>query len=212
MEQGNYVFIVDDYFFSPSLISQPAKYDGYLETILVSNGTIKDRINKLASDILLSSDGNDLVLLCVLRGAFRFCKNLVQSLENLLINSTQQVNLEFIRARSYVNDVQLDVTVEGLDYLDLTGKYVVIVEDLVDKGKTLLTVSQIINAKSPASLKIVVLAYKRNPENHFIVPDFIGFSIPDKWIVGYNIDYNGHFRDYPHIAVLNDLGKEKFRS
>lgn len=194
------------------MIQIPSKYQGYLESTLVSSGTIKDRIRKLSLDIISSSNSQHLVFLCVLRGAFRFCKDLIEEIEKSMLDYQFCHVVEFIRARSYVNDVQGDVTVEGLDHLDLAGKNVIIVEDMVDRGKTLARIFEIVREKNPASLRCAVLVYKRNPVNTFIVPDFIGFSLPDKWIVGYNIDFNGHFRDLPHIGVVNEEAKEKFSS
>jgi hypoxanthine phosphoribosyltransferase len=211
MEQGNYIYISDTYELNPSLVSGNPKYAEYLKNILVTNGGIKDRIRKLSENILSEFQGQELIFLCVLRGAFRFCKDLVDRIEEDSARYDISHCVEFIRARSYVNDTQEEVTIEGIDHLKLEGKNVIIVEDMVDRGKTLAKVSDLIRQKNPASLKIVVLAYKRNPENTFILPDFIGFSLPNEWIVGYNIDYNGHFRDFQHVAVLNDKGKDAFR-
>ena len=212
MEEGRYIYISDTFNLSPKMIQIPEKYQGYLESTLVSHGTIKDRIAKLAEDIVSSSPSQDLIFLCILRGAFRFCNDLMVEIGNYLHSTDHTHVVEYIRARSYVNDSQEEVTVEGLESLNLRGRHVIIVEDMVDRGNTLLKLSEIIRAKEPASLRIAVLAYKRNPVNTFIVPDFIGFSLPNKWIVGYNIDYNGHFRDLSHISVVNDEGKVAFRS
>ena len=180
MEPGNYIFISDSYSLNPGLVGITSKYRGYLESILITNGTINDRIQRLAYDILQDAIGKNVVFLCVLRGAFRFCKDLIEKIDQRIEDSSSSYKLDFIRARSYVNDTQEEVIVEGIDSLNLEGKDVIIIEDMVDKGKTLLKLSQEIKAKNPASLKIAVLAYKRNPENTFIMPDFIGFSLPDK--------------------------------
>jgi hypoxanthine phosphoribosyltransferase len=209
---GDYIYVADDEGIPPDQLIIPPKYQGYIETILISSSSIKDRVRKLAEDILKQLPTEEIYFLCVLRGAFRFCKDLVEKIEKLNHFSDNIHILEFIRARSYVGDQQEEVVVEGLEGLNLEGKNVVIVEDMVDKGKTLMKVLEAVNQVRPKTVKVCVLVYKRNPENTFIMPDYIGYSLPNKWIVGFNIDFNGHFRDLPHIGVLNDRGKAEFRS
>lgn len=208
--QGNYIYIDDQFYLNPDLVVVPDRYNGYLETILITNGGVRDRTKKLAYDIVKEFSGEKIVFICVLRGAFMFFKDLVDKAHKVTKGDFSHA-VEFIRAKSYNNDVQNEVTVEGISNLDLEGKNVVIVEDMVDSGKTLAAVTDIIRSKNPKIVKVCVLAYKRNPKNVHIMPDYIGYSIPDKWIVGYNIDYNGHFRDLSHVAALNDQGKVHFR-
>ncbi|OMJ93301.1 hypothetical protein SteCoe_3767 [Stentor coeruleus] len=210
--KGNYIFIADEDTLSPNMVQISRKYKPFLKNILITNRTIKDRIKNISQNILNDCPNQEIIFICVLRGAFRFCRDLLKRVEKDSYQSQCVHRLEFIRARSYVNDVQEEVVIEGLDILDLKNKSVVIIEDMVDKGKTLMKVREAIWKKEPSSLKICVLAYKRNVENVYVVPDYIGFSLPDEWIVGYNIDYNGFFRDMPHVAVLNDEGKVHFRS
>ena len=208
--KGNYIFIDNDYYLSPDLVTVSERYNGFLETILITNGGVRDRTKKLAHDIVKEFHGEQIVFICVLRGAFMFFKELVDKAHKVTKGDFSHA-VEFIRAKSYNNDVQNEVTIEGLSSLDLEGKNVVIVEDMVDSGRTLAAVTEIIRGKNPKILRVCVLAYKRNLQNVHIVPDYIGYSIPDKWIVGFNMDYNGHFRDLSHIAVLNDQGKVHFR-
>ncbi|CAG9313739.1 unnamed protein product [Blepharisma stoltei] len=211
MEKGPWIFVEDDGYVSPSLYSVPSHYSPYIGGIFVPRGMIQDRIKKIAEDVINYFQDHPITILVVLRGAFRYAKDLIEAIDAMPNPNFRHYNLEFIRARSYVNNVQQDVLVEGLDQLDLTGKHVLIVEDLVDRGKTLSRVAEIVREKNPADLKISVLAYKRNPINQWVVPDFIGFSLPNDWIIGYHIDYNNHFRDLPHICKLNEAGIEKFR-
>lgn len=211
MEKGPYIFVNDEDYVIPSLFSIPSHYAPYIGGVFVSKGLIQDRIKKISEDVMNHFQDNPITILVVLRGAFRYAKDLIEAIDSLPNPNFRHYNLEFIRARSYVNNVQQEVVVEGLDSLDLEGKHVLIVEDLVDRGKTLSRVVELVRAKNPADLKISVLAFKRNPVNQWIVPDFIGFSLPNDWIIGYHIDYNNHFRDLPHICKLNDHGIEKFR-
>lgn len=211
-KRGNYIYIADEDTLSPDMVSVSRKYKPYLKNILITNRTIKDRIKNISQNILDDFQNQEIIFICVLRGAFRFCRDLLKRVEKDSYQAQCVNKLEFIRARSYTNDVQEEVLIEGLDILDLKDKYVVIIEDMVDKGKTLMNVRDAVLKKEPSSLKICVLAYKRNTENIYVIPDYIGFSLPNEWIVGYNIDYNGFFRDMPHVAVLNEEGKVHFRS
>lgn len=99
-------------------------------------------------------------------------------------------DIQFIRVRSYVNECSDVVTIVGLEQLNITDKPVLIVEDLVDSGKSLARTLATIRNLNPSDVRIATLAYKRNPENTLVVPDFIGFSLPNDWLVGYHIDYN----------------------
>lgn len=208
--KGNYIYVPDDFYLNPDLFVVPDRYNGFIETVLITRGSVQDRTKKLAQDVVRDFPNEPIVFICVLRGAFMFFKSLVDKAHKATKGNFSH-SIEFIRAKSYTNDVQLDVTVEGLSSLSLEGKNVVIVEDMVDSGRTLAAVTEIIRQKSPKNLKVCVLVFKRNTKNVNIVPDYIGFSIPDKWIIGHNMDYNGHFRDLPHISVLNDEGKVHFR-
>lgn len=210
--QGNYIYVQDGAYTSAEMVNIPQKYKAYIDLVFISKGQITDRIAKLAEDITNESQSKSICLIVILRGAFRFAKDLVDAIDLACYKEQFYYTLDFIRAKSYVNETQHDLVLEGLDSLDLAGKEVVIVEDLVDSGKTLSKVAEIIRAKNPASLKISVLIYKRNSINQFIVPDYIGFSVPNEWIIGYHTDYNNYFRDLPHICLLNDAGKEEFRT
>lgn len=212
MDSSKCIFIPDDYFLDPKLFVVPKKYEGYLETLLISRGAIRDRTKQVTRKIVADFQNEAITFICVLRGAFKFFDYVVHFANKASAGTGTHHSIEFIRAISYVNDQQTDLILEGLDSIEIEGKNIVLVEDMVDRGKTLAGVSEIVRSKNPKSLKICVLSYKRNPINTFIVPDYIGYSLPNKWIVGFNIDYNGYFRDLPHIAVINDEAKEKFRT
>ena len=209
MDQGDFIFINDDESTPASMVSIPRRYDRYLDKILVNSGLIHDRIAKLAEDISKLYQAESLTILVVLKGGSRFAKDLVDALDRT--SGLSRYNLEFIRMKSYENERQNEIQVEGLEKIDLLGKNVLIVEDLVDSGKTLQRLRDILAARQLKTLRIAVLLYKRNPLNNLIAPEIIGFSIPNLWIVGYNMDYNERFRELNHIALLNDQGKEAFR-
>jgi hypoxanthine phosphoribosyltransferase len=203
------IFIPDNQTVPSSLLYVPTKYQKYIDDILINYGLIQDRIAKLAENITKIYDGSSLTILVILKGAFKFAKDLTDEIDK--VKSSLEYNLEFIRVKSYENESQNEIQVQGLDKINIEGKNVLIVEDLVDSGNSLNKLKTLITEKQPASFRIAVLLYKRTLANTLIMPDIIGFSIPDRWIVGYNMDYNEKFRDLQHIAILNDLGKEDLR-
>lgn len=208
MEQGECIFIPDGEYIPAEFLSIPKKYNGFVDKILTSHGLIVDRIHKLAQKINEMYEGQHLVILVLLKGAFRFAKDLTNSIDGF--ENSVNYNLEFVRVKSYENDVQHEINIQGLENINVEGKHVLIVEDLSDSGNTLSKVKSILLEKRVASIKVSVLFFKRNPKNTFIVPDLIGFSIPNEWIVGYGMDYNEAFRDFSHVGILNDKGKENF--
>ena len=134
----------------------------------MTRGLIKDRVKKLAEDID-SHFGNDaLTCLVVLRGAFRFAKDLIKEMEDVHTGQLRQLDVEFIRARSYQANQRKELKLEGIDGLNLAGKKVLVIEDLVDSGNTLSNLVRQLRELEPADLRVVALTYKRNPENTFI--------------------------------------------
>jgi len=209
--EGNYIFIEECGITTPNLVHIPEFYEPYVSSVLVPKGLIKDRIQKLAQLIETEYRGKHILMLVVLRGAFRFAKDLIQHIDKMPKQESSQYSLEFIRARSYRNEEQHEIELEGIDNLTIENKDILILEDLVDSGRTLQKIKEKLLLANPRSLRIACLAYKRNPLNTFIVPEYIGFSLPDQWIIGYHIDYNDYFRDISHICVLNDQGKDRFK-
>jgi len=209
MERGEYIFVADDHYIPSEFLSIPKRYVGFVDKILVNNGLIVDRIHKLAQEINQIYAGQHLVILVLLKGAFRFAKDLTNSIDGF--ENSVTYNLEFVRVKSYENDVQHEIKIQGLENINLEGKHVLVVEDLVDSGNSLTKVKEILSGKGLANLRVSVLFFKRNPINTLIVPELIGFSIPDEWIVGYGMDYNEAFRDFNHVGVLNEIGKEHYR-
>ena len=222
MERGNWIYVEDSHRRDNHEFSIPARYLPYVDGIYVNRGTIKDRIRKLAEDIAAYFGDKTITILVVLRvttiqGGFRFSKDLVAALDNLPLTSTKPYEMEFIKAKSYENDTSSGtVTITGLEGISLQNKHVLVVEDLIDTGRTLRALVSKLREYEPADLKITTLIYKRNEENCGFLPDFLGISVPNEFIVGYHMDYNDvrfmqYFRDFPHLARVNELGKETFR-
>jgi len=118
-------------------------------------------------------------------------------------NTYRPYDLEFIRVKSYTNDQQTGVTISGLDIATLRGKDVLIVEDMVDSGKTMQKLLETLGSVGCASLRVTTLVVKRNPLGTGFIPDFVGFSLPNDWIVGYHTDYNdvSEYVDFPRFGA-----------
>lgn len=204
------VVVADKAGLDPKLLSMPPLYQvpftqEFMESVLVPHGLIEDRIKKIAFDIREAYGDRTITMLVILRvlitqGAFRYAKDLVDAMDKLQYSRTtyRPYDLEFIRVRSYTNDQQTGVTISGLDIATLRGKDVLIVEDMIDSGKTMQMLLETLGAVGCASLKVTTLVVKRNPLGSGYMPDFVGFSLPNDWIVGYHTDYND-------VSCISDL-------
>ncbi|KAK8734666.1 hypothetical protein OTU49_005923 [Cherax quadricarinatus] len=94
--------------------------------------------------------------------------------------------------------------------VSLSGRNVLVVEDIIDTGKTMEKLLAILKNHQPKSVRVASLLVKRKSDSTGYRPDYCGFEIPDKFVVGYALDYNEYFRDLNHICVINDSGKKKY--
>ncbi|KAM9647043.1 phosphoribosyltransferase domain-containing protein 1 isoform 3-T3 [Morphnus guianensis] len=179
--------------YSLDLFTYPQHYYGDLEYVLIPHGIIVDRTERLAKDIMQDIGDNDIVVLCVLKGGYKFCADLVEHIKNLSRNSERFISMkvDFVRLKSYHN--------------------VLIVEDIVGTGRTMKVLLNNIEKYKPKMIKVASLLVKRTSRPDGYRPDYYGFEIPDLFVVGYALDYNEHFRDLNHICVINDHGKAKYR-
>jgi hypoxanthine phosphoribosyltransferase len=123
------------------------------------------------------------------------------------------MSFEFIKVKSYENDHstgQIRISMSEEDLLSLKGKDLLIVEDIIDTGATMSTLIDMLKRYEPARIRVVSLLLKRTQRKHHYIPDYVGFSIPDLFVVGYCLDYNEVFRDLDHIAVISEIGKIKY--
>ncbi|XP_044524833.1 hypoxanthine-guanine phosphoribosyltransferase-like [Gracilinanus agilis] len=191
----------------------PKHYAQDLEKVLIPHGLIMDRTERLAQDVLKEMGGSPIVALCVLKGAYKFFADLLDSMETLNRNRDQSnpVTVDFIRLSSYCNDQSTGtVTVMGgADLSSLTGKNVLIVEDIIDTGKTMQTLLSLVEQHQPKVVRVASLLVKRSPQSGGYRPDFVGFEIPDRYVVGYAFDYNDYFRDLNHICTLSETARDK---
>ncbi|KAI8967699.1 phosphoribosyltransferase-like protein [Mycotypha africana] len=191
----------------------PTHYEKDVSSILIPHGVIMDRVNKLARLIVDEATG-PLVVCCILKGGHQYFADLVNAVKKLTNKEgkTVPLSLEFIRVKSYKNDKSEGVTLSISDdeCKEFQGKNLLIVEDIIDTGATMVRLLKKLEEFSPKSIKVTSLLIKKTPKSNGYIPDYVGFSIPDEFVVGYALDYNEYFRDLDHICVISDHGKKAY--
>jgi hypoxanthine phosphoribosyltransferase len=166
--------------------------------VLISADEIRVRVQALAQEIHRDHpDGVHLV--CVLKGAFVFLSDLARALPG-------ECSLDFMALSSYGKSTKSSGQVQLIKDLDsdLEGRHVVIVEDIVDTGLTLTYLQQVLRARSPRTLRTACLLSKPSRRKVDVKVEYIGFTIEDKFVVGYGLDYAEQHRNLPYIAVIGD--------
>lgn len=209
-------FISDDLSMDVNHFYLPAHYTDSLQEILVPHGMIVDRVEKLAADITSDYNGHTIHLICVLKGGSTFFYDLCAALRRMHDYSNQNYipyTFDFIRVKSYEGTESTGkVEISGMDVKTLEGKHVVFVEDIIDTGLTMTSLMAHMNEfVKPKSVRVASLVEKRTSRSCGFKGDYVGFSIPDKFIVGYCLDFNEVFRDLNHIGVISKEGFEKFK-
>ncbi|XP_051542830.1 hypoxanthine-guanine phosphoribosyltransferase-like [Myxocyprinus asiaticus] len=209
--------VIDDGWpgYNLDLFNYPEHYHGDLECVYIPHGVIMNRIECLARDILEDLGHQDMILLCVLKGGFKFCSDLVESIkaQSCSANKILTTRVEFIRSKSYLNDQSTeDLHIIGPEDLSmLKGKNVLIVEAIVDTGKTMRALLQHVDSFQPKLVKVAGLLVKRLPHGAATLPDYVGFVIPNRFVVGYALAYNEYFRELNHICIISETGKLKYK-
>lgn len=208
------VYVEDDATFDKSQFLVPHHYLDSLESVMLPHGLITDRVEKLAQDIRYAYEGETVHLLCVLKGGSAFFHDLVEKLRLFhKYNKCDYVpfTFDFIRVKSYDGTKSTgNVQVSGADLTKFRGKNLLLVEDIIDTGRTMAKLVPMLQEYAPASVRVASLLEKRNPESCGFKADFVGFNIPDKFVVGYCLDYDEIFRDLDHICIINDKGIAKY--
>jgi hypoxanthine phosphoribosyltransferase len=195
----------------------PPHYIADISSVLIPKGMIVDRIEKLAMDIHEHYNGETVHLVCILKGSRGFFSQLCNFLNKIHKYNKGHKNPPYIehyvRLKSYQNTNSTDKVQMISDELgELTDKNLLLVEDIIDSGKTLsFFLKELIADIKPKSIKIASMLEKRTLKSIGIKADFVGFSIPDVFIVGYCMDYNEYFRDLDHLAIMGESGIEKYK-
>lgn len=165
--------------------------------VLIDQQELAARIADLAREIRQDSPSGQLHFVCVLKGAFLFLGDLIRAMEG-------HVTIDFMACSSYGAGTTSSGEVRLSKDLDsgLEGRDVIIVEDIVDTGLTLHYLQEILLARSPRSLRTACLLSKPSRRKIDVKVDYVGFTIEDRFVVGYGLDYDEQYRNLPYIGVL----------
>jgi len=167
--------------------------------VLISTQNIQDKIKELGAAIARDYAGQNPLLIGVLKGACTFLSDLMRAADIPL-------SVEFIAISSYGTEMRTSGEVRILKDLDVAieGRHILVVEDIVDTGLTLSYLLANLKSRGAASVKLAALLDKFERREKEVPIDYLGFKIPDKFVVGYGLDYAERYRNLPFIAVLND--------
>lgn len=169
-----------------------------IKEVLFSREQIAQKVKELGQQISADYKGQDLVLVCVLRGASVFFSDLIREID-------ADLTIDFIATSSYGASTKTSGEVKMTKDLTspIAGKHVIIVEDIVDSGLTLKYVKRLFEARNPASVKICAILDKPEGRKTELVPDYFGFTVPNVFIVGYGLDYAERYRQLPEVCILD---------
>lgn len=167
--------------------------------VMISEEQLKSKVYELAKKIEKDFAGEELLVVGILKGASVFVADLIRCID-------LDVNIDFMSVSSYGNSTESSGTVKILKDLDvdIEGKNVLIVEDIIDSGLTLSNLVDTLKTRNPKSLTLCTLLDKPQRRKSNIHVDYVGFVIEDKFIVGYGIDYAEKYRNLPYIGVVGE--------
>ena len=168
-----------------------------IQEILFTEEQLKNRVSEIARQIETDYAGKEIMLISVLRGSFIFMADLCRAID-------LPCTLDFMSVSSYgtgtTSSGQVQITKDLTE--DITGRHVVVIEDILDSGNTLYFLKQYFLTKGAASVSICTLLDKPSRRTKAIEADYTGFEVPDEFVVGYGLDYCQKYRNLPYIGVL----------
>jgi len=169
-----------------------------IDRILVDEETLQARVKELGQIVSTEYEASDLILICVLKGGVAF-------LTDLMRHITVPHEIDFLAISSYgagqresTGAVRLIMDLKA----DIAGRDVLIVEDIVDSGRTMEYLQRTLGARQPASLRICTLLSKPSRREIDVPLDYVGFEIPNEFVLGYGLDLDEKYRNLPYVAVL----------
>jgi hypoxanthine phosphoribosyltransferase len=171
--------------------------DDDMAEVLITAEQLEQRVAELGEQITADYAGRRLLLVCVLKGAVLFLVDLARQIQLPL-------EIDFMAISSYGASTQSSGIVRILKDLEdsVEGQHILVVEDIVDSGLTLDYLLRSLAARGPASIKVCGLLLKERPRELPVTIDYVGFTIPDKFVVGYGLDFAERYRNLPYIGVL----------
>ena len=168
-----------------------------VERILFTQEELARRVGELGEQITADYAGKEVAVASVLRGSYIFMADLTRAIQ-------LPITVDFMAVSSYgsgtVSSGQVEIKKDLSDSIE--GKDLIIVEDILDSGNTLYYLMDVLRARKPASIRICTLLDKPERRSKPIAADYVGFSIPDAFVVGYGLDYDEKYRNLPYVGVL----------
>ena len=167
-----------------------------LSEIMIPPDEIASMVTRVAEEINKDYKGEELIVVGILTGAFVFTADLVRELDMPVI-------VDFMQVKSYVGDKSTGtLTIKRDMSTDIKGKNVLIVEDIIDTGNTLKALKEMLLQREPKSLKICTAFDKPSRRVNDLTPDYNGITVPDEFIVGYGLDYDGAYRNLKEVRIV----------
>lgn len=167
-------------------------------SVLIPEKEIEKKLDEIVEQISKDFEGKTITLICVLKGAVMFMVDIAKKIK-------QPVEMDFMDVSSYgentfsSGNIRINKDLEN----SIEGKHVLLIEDIIDSGRTLHYLIEYLKAKKPASLKLCTLLDKPERRVFDVDVDYVGFEIPDDFVVGYGLDYAQRYRNLPYIGILD---------
>ena len=175
-----------------------------VERVLISEEEIEKRVQEIAAELDAYYGEREPIAICILKGSVVFYADLIRAMKI-------PVTVDFMKVSSYGSGTESSGNLSVLLDIrsNIEGRDVLIVEDIIDSGNTMFALKNLLNARAPASVKIVSLLDKPSRRTADITPDFTCFEIEDEFVIGYGLDYAEKYRDFPFVAILKRSVYEK---
>ena len=167
---------------------------------LISEQDLQKRIKEIGKQITKDYKNQEIIIICILTGAVYFATDLTKNIDN------NKLLLEFMKVSSYGNEKESSgqIMIKQDIRADIKDKNIIIVEDIIDTGLTMKFLKNYLLDKNPKSLKICTLLDKKERRKVKIEADYVGFEIPNKFVLGYGLDYEDYYRNLPYVAYCED--------
>ena len=168
-----------------------------IQEVLFSQQQLEERVSQIAQEITRDYAGQEIVLISVLRGSFVFMADLCRRIDLPCTIDFMSVS-SYGKGTSSTGQVQITKDLSG----DISGKHILVVEDILDSGNTLSYLLKLLEQRKPASIRLCTLLDKPERRVKPVDVHYSGFTIPDAFVVGYGLDYAEHYRNLPYIGIL----------
>lgn len=168
-----------------------------IQEVLFSQQQLEERVSQIAQEITRDYAGKEIVLISVLRGSFVFMADLCRHIDLPCTIDFMSVS-SYGKGTSSTGQVQITKDLSG----DISGKHILVVEDILDSGNTLSYLLKLLEQRKPASIRLCTMLDKPERRVKPVEVHYSGFTIPDAFVVGYGLDYAEHYRNLPYIGIL----------